>query len=508
MNAVIYARVSTEQQAERELSIPAQLKAAREYADRQGWSVVEEFVEPGVSARTAQRPILQAMLKRCREKPKIDVVLVHKIDRLARSVYDHALIRYQLQQQTIKLASVVENVDDSISGQLVENIMAAIAEFYSGNLGLEVKKGMRMLVEKGGWPHAPPRGYRIVRDELGKGHLEIDQEDGDRIKHAFERYGTGLVPLHNLRIELAEMGFTTSLGNPIALGAIHRMLQNPFYAGRVRWQGLERPGIHPAIVSEELFLRVQKTLRHRHRETGEKGRLHFLLRGVAVCASCGAKMTAERHGRWSYYRCVNHTITRDLCASKFSGVELTHSSLQLLLGRLRLLPELKDRLDIAAERELSNAIQSRNKQQKSLRMKKVKLEERETRITEAYANGDVSLKAYRAATQSIRSQLVSLDAALTEVNSDPTLQLEKVRHVLKFADSLKALAGSIVSESQSQLLGLVFKRIEVEESEIVGYVLHSPFDRLLVESNGKGKVAGDFEDIQVTPTNETTKKPQ
>src|SRR5262245_46316192 len=135
MNCVIYARVSTEQQAERDLSIPAQLQATREYALRQGWSIVGEFTEPGISARTAQRPVLQAMRRRCREKPAVNVVLVHKIDRLARSVYDHALIRYQLTQHGIKLASVVENVDDSISGQLVEHIMAAIAEFYSGNLG-------------------------------------------------------------------------------------------------------------------------------------------------------------------------------------------------------------------------------------------------------------------------------------------------------------------------------------------------------------------------------------
>src|SRR5262249_8764949 len=147
MNCLIYARVSTEQQAERELSIPAQLKASREYAAKQNWTVVEEFVEPGVSARTASRPVLQAMLRRCKALPKVDVVLVHKIDRLARSVHDHALIRFQLKQQHIKLASVVENVDDSVSGQLVENIMASIAEFYSANLGEEVKKGMRMLVE-------------------------------------------------------------------------------------------------------------------------------------------------------------------------------------------------------------------------------------------------------------------------------------------------------------------------------------------------------------------------
>src|SRR5688572_26942398 len=100
MNCVLYARVSTEEQAE--LSIPAQLQAMRDYAHRRAWDVVDEFVEPGVSGRSVeQRQALQAMLARCREEPKINVVLVHKIDRLARNVYDHVNIRFSLKQRNI-----------------------------------------------------------------------------------------------------------------------------------------------------------------------------------------------------------------------------------------------------------------------------------------------------------------------------------------------------------------------------------------------------------------------
>ena len=163
MNAVLYARVSTEKQAEKELSIPAQLTAMREYARKNGWTISEEFLEPGASARTTERPMLKRMLARCKEAPKVDVVVVHKVDRLARDLYGHATIKTMLKQRGIRLASVVENVDDSITGQLVENIMASLAEFYSANLGEEVKKGMRVMVQRGEWPHQPPRGYRIIR---------------------------------------------------------------------------------------------------------------------------------------------------------------------------------------------------------------------------------------------------------------------------------------------------------------------------------------------------------
>jgi site-specific DNA recombinase len=71
-------------------------------------------------------------------------MLVHKIDRLARNVADHAMIQIVLRRSGVRLASVVENLDDSVSGHLVEHVMAAIAEFHSSNLSEETKKGMRL----------------------------------------------------------------------------------------------------------------------------------------------------------------------------------------------------------------------------------------------------------------------------------------------------------------------------------------------------------------------------
>src|SRR5438477_12812799 len=84
MNCIVYARVSTDKQAEKELSIPAQLQAMREYARQHDWKIVQEFLEPGVSAKTVDRPALQRLLSYVRDSEiRIEVVLVAKIDRLA-----------------------------------------------------------------------------------------------------------------------------------------------------------------------------------------------------------------------------------------------------------------------------------------------------------------------------------------------------------------------------------------------------------------------------------------
>ncbi|HLG56853.1 MAG TPA: recombinase family protein [Vicinamibacterales bacterium] len=191
MNCLVYARVSTDKQAEKELSIPAQLQAMRQYASERYWEIVEEFVDAGVSARTTARPMLHRLLAKCRNPhDQVGVVLVHKIDRLARNVADHAMIRTLLRQRGIRLASVVEDLEDSVSGQLVEHMMAAIAEFYSSNLSEETKKGMRQKVLQGGWPHMVPRGYRLVR-QGSKSHVEVDPIDGPIIADAFALYASG-----------------------------------------------------------------------------------------------------------------------------------------------------------------------------------------------------------------------------------------------------------------------------------------------------------------------------
>jgi DNA invertase Pin-like site-specific DNA recombinase len=244
MNCILYARVSTDKQAEKDLSIPAQLRLMRDYARQHEWKITEEFVEPGASAKTADRPILQRLLSRVRDAdPKVNVVLVHKIDRLARNVYDHAAIKALLTANDVRLASVVENVDDSVSGQLIENIMASLAQFYSGNLSEEVKKGMRQKVLKGGWPHKPPRGYVPAKNSTTKADsVEVHPREGPLIRRAFELYATGFYSMRALADRLAKEGLVASNGRAIPQAHIRIFLTNPFYVGRLRWQELDLPG--------------------------------------------------------------------------------------------------------------------------------------------------------------------------------------------------------------------------------------------------------------------------
>ena len=119
MRAVIYLRVSTKEQAEEGYSIPAQAEACRRFVAEQGWELPDEYVDRGESARTADRPQLQAMLAQLAHDRSIETLVVRKLDRLARNLEDHAAIRAALRKADVQLHSVTESLEDSASSKLV-----------------------------------------------------------------------------------------------------------------------------------------------------------------------------------------------------------------------------------------------------------------------------------------------------------------------------------------------------------------------------------------------------
>ncbi|SRR6266540_590823 len=134
------------------------------------------LIAAGKSSRSSSKPVLRPVRQTAQhyDSSSSAAGIINKrstsswftsSNRLARNLADHVAIRAQLRRVGVTQASVTESLEDSVSGQLVEHILASMAEFYSAKLSEEVKKGMRQKVLQGGWPHQPPRGYRVLRGE-------------------------------------------------------------------------------------------------------------------------------------------------------------------------------------------------------------------------------------------------------------------------------------------------------------------------------------------------------
>ncbi|HLG56855.1 MAG TPA: recombinase family protein [Vicinamibacterales bacterium] len=486
MNCILYARVSTEQQAERDLSIPAQLNAMRDYARAHDWVVVGEFVEPGASAKTTDRPVLQKLLSAVRDgEPQIHVVLVHKIDRLARNVYDHAAIKVLLKQHDVRLASVVENVDDSVPGQLVENIMASIAQFYSANLSDETKKGMRQKVLQGGWPHRPPRGYVVIKDGTDS-HIEEHPREGPLVRRAFELYSSGWYSVQALGRTLAKAGLISRSGGPIPKSQLHRMLTNPFYVGRLRWQDLDVAGVHPPLVPLAMFAKVRTVIKERYRDPGRKSKVHGLpLRGLATCASCRGRMSGEWHDRWGYYRCGRRSYRRELCRSRMCNAKRAHADLERLLLQTQIDRATAAAIQCAADRLIKKRTDIGAKQTSRIAAERTELLAREMRLTDAFTTGDLSPEVFKAKGDELRQKRAALDRVEQYSSAKPENLSAAVARALGMATAVRDLYDQLNDDKQAELLREVFTSIIISHEGIVGYSLKPPLDQLASPSRKK-----------------------
>src|ERR1022692_1879400 len=248
--AVLYLRVSGAKQLNTDfnpdgLSIPAQQEAGIRKADQLDADVVEIYIERAESAKLASRPELQRMLAHIREEGDVDYVIVHKVDRFARNRVDDALLELDLRKHGARLVSVMENIDQTPSGQLLHGIMATIAEFYSANLATEAKKGMTQKAKVGGTPGQAPIGYRNVRlliDGREVRTVDLDSERAEHVKWAWQTHAAGDWSLNDITDELERRGLTTKQTAKRPAHVLHRshvegMLANPYYMGVVVFEG-------------------------------------------------------------------------------------------------------------------------------------------------------------------------------------------------------------------------------------------------------------------------------
>jgi len=191
MKTVIYARVSSEKQAEKDLSIPAQLKTLRKYALERNWEIISEYVDEAESAKSANRPAFQEMIAAAKKKEKpFDSILVWKLSRFARNREDSIIYKSLLRKRGISVISINEQIDDSASGRLLEGMIEVIDEFYSANLAQDTMRGMKENISRGFFNGGNvPFGYRKVKVPVNgsqKTKLELNESEAQIVKRAFQ----------------------------------------------------------------------------------------------------------------------------------------------------------------------------------------------------------------------------------------------------------------------------------------------------------------------------------
>lgn len=277
MNIVIYLRVSSEQQAERQLSIPAQREALEKYASEQGWHIVEEFIDEAKSAKSDDRPDFQRMIAAAQQtNNSFQVILIHKFDRFSRNRTDHVVYKAMLKKLGILVISATEPTEPKTPhGMLLEGMLEVISEFNNVNLKHETIKGMKENAEQGfHCGGRPPFGYRLFKTG-SKVNYELGPEDEMKvIKQIFSMAAQGMGGKKIARF-LNEQGIPAK--RKWLPSSILAILGNEAYIGYRVWNkkaemsGRNRPqsewiiteNSHPAIIDKKLWDTAQSELQSR-----------------------------------------------------------------------------------------------------------------------------------------------------------------------------------------------------------------------------------------------------
>lgn len=240
----IYGRYSSDLQ--REASIDDQLRICRARAEREGWTVVEEFSDAAISGTKDNRPGFQALREAARAG-KVDVILAESLDRLSRDLEHVAAFYKQITFCRVKLVTLAEG---EIS-DLHVGVKGAMGALYLKDLAAKTHRGLEGRLRKGHSISAPSYGYRLVRritadGELERGLREIVPEHARIVRRIFEEYVAGRSPLAIAR-SLNEEGVPSPTGRDWLDGTIRGrpgrgdgILRNPAYTGRAVWNRFRR----------------------------------------------------------------------------------------------------------------------------------------------------------------------------------------------------------------------------------------------------------------------------
>ncbi|MCK8061336.1 MULTISPECIES: recombinase family protein [unclassified Fusibacter] len=521
----IYARVSTEMQAEEGYSIDAQVSNARMNCKSLGNDVVGVYIDRGISGKSMEaRPEFMRMMKDA-EAGIFAEIVVWKLNRLSRSHMDLLKIYNQLEEYGVSFRSITEPFDTgSPTGKLVFNMLASIGEFERETIVENVKSGMRQKALQGFHNGGKMLGYRSVVDEdTSKSQLTIIEDEAYVIRLIYSMYADGKGGYKAIANYLNRNGFKTIKGNNFSLHAVRDILRNPTYAGKIRFnkfvdcaskkrKGTNKElivvdGNHEAIIDEVVWNKVKSII---DKNTGRRSKIQkgiLLLSGLLKCPECGAPMVAGRSSRtrkdgtkkrYTFYQCNRF--------KSYGSAECHANSVGADYAEVTVIKRLKDfafNEEVIAEvvSRINNQISSNviplRKRLSHLETEHQQLKGKRDKIFELYEDDMISR-------DNLKERLDDLDQKLNEnlritthlkrqIDDNLMTQEVPVERVVEILQNFGKLMDISTREQQKLLLNLAIEKITVTTNREIDQI-ELRFDKHLQKNiHDNAEVSSDEE---------------
>ena len=495
----LYTRVSTIEQAEEGYSIAEQERLLTKYCEKHGYTIYKCYSDRGISGKSiSARPALKEMLKDAEEK-KFDLVLVWKINRLARNILDLLKMVDVLEKKGIAFRSYSESFEtETPNGKLQLHMMAAVGEFERGTIAQNVKMGMLARATEGRWCGGQVLGYNLVQDEDSKNKkrkdtfLTINEKEAETVKLIFNMYanGNGYKAIVN-KINREE--HKTKKGNPFSVSGVKEILNNPVYIGKIRynvrqnWNEKRRrninpnpiivDGVHESIIDIELWDKVQTQL---SLSKGKPTRMYdgeYPLTGILKCPVCGAGMVIMRttntlkdgtKRRIAYYACgAWKNKGTAVCNSNTIRVDKANNYVFGKLGKLlsseKIIKEVVEKIN----RDRCNSVNPSKKElDKELKELK-KLEDKKKKLFDLYEEDIISKEDFTERLNNLKYTLKALEEkcqslkTIVEEDGLQPVSYELIKNIMK---SFKILMENVATrEQKKKLVHLLISEITLNE---------------------------------------------
>jgi site-specific DNA recombinase len=388
----LYIRVSTHEQSEHGFSIDAQSEALQQHCQMQKWAIYDLYIDRGISGKSVtNRPALQQLLQDAASQ-KFQLVLVWKINRLARNVADLLNIAEHFRKHQVALRSLTEPFEtETPMGQFSLHMMAAVGELERKTIAENFRLGKQQRNKQGKYCGAQIFGYELKTTDYHSARRQVTKlttvpQEAATVQHIFVLYaeGFGLKAIMN---RLNRSGYTTKQGKPFSIHTIRKILKNPVYIGKVRYTDLQSDrecmveGEHKPIISLELWKQVQQCYAEKSGRPKNQRKRDYLLTSLLRCPQCQSGMIGwhTKHQRkdgsfriYHYYVCsCYHNKGSTVCKPNCISVDAIEAIVLNKLKELILHPKLLK--DVVENMNQQNRAQLRPlKEQRQIIEKKLK----------------------------------------------------------------------------------------------------------------------------------------
>ena len=324
MTAVVYCRVSTDDQDKEGTSLQTQLQACLKYCQEKGYQVARKFTET-YSGLTLDRPKL-AELRSLVRNNDLDIIVIHCLDRLSRNATHGVILRDELDKHHVILESVTEDIDKSPLGEAITYLRGTFAQIEAEKIRERTIRGKLARLNEGKLPQGTGIGLYGYNWDKATGKRIIVDDEANTVQKVFRMVLNGL-SIHQIAIQLNKQGIKTKSGNLWHPLTVRRILNNPAYIGKT-YYGMSRrvgktkvvaqpkeswtllPDITPPIITKEMYRLAQEAITNAKASRPIKPNASYLLTSFVKCSKCGSPVIGTKlNGKYRYYKCRGATPT-------------------------------------------------------------------------------------------------------------------------------------------------------------------------------------------------------